>query len=517
MNARKVYLGLAIHNHQPVGNFPSVFARAYQQAYLPMLEALERHPSVRLSLHYSGPLLDWLKENQPGFLQRVASLAQRDQIEVMGSAYYEPILPAIPDADKLGQIMMMGDFCEQTFGRRPAGFWLAERVWEPGLPLVLSQAAVEWTVVDDTHFKSAGLTDEDLLGYYMTEEQGHTLKVFPSSKFLRYAVPFNTVEQVMEYLHSRASDECIRIVAMGDDGEKFGVWPKTYEHCWGRGQWMERFFSAIEENRSWLEAVPLGIFARHFPPLGPIYLPCASYDEMLEWALPSDRSLQLSEARHRLEAEGREDIAGFMRGGYWRHFMVKYPEVNWMHKRMLRAHRKVHQACALDRSGPGLRELWQAQCNCPYWHGVFGGLYLADIRATTYQHLVEAEQQADRVLRPGRPYLVYENTDLDMDGHEELFVDGAAFSLCLSPHRGGTLVEWDLHRPSFNLLSTLARRPEAYHKGLASLATGQQDTGTRTIHAELRLKDPNVARLLSYDRYPRFSLIDHFLSPDIGL
>ncbi|MCK4722717.1 MAG: alpha-amylase, partial [Dehalococcoidia bacterium] len=104
---RQIYLGLAIHNHQPLGNFPWVFEQAYQQAYLPMVEALERHPAIRLSLHYSGCLIDWLKQSRPEFFHRLAGLVSRSQIEIMGGAYYEPILTAIPDADKLGQIAKM--------------------------------------------------------------------------------------------------------------------------------------------------------------------------------------------------------------------------------------------------------------------------------------------------------------------------------------------------------------------------------------------------------------------------
>ena len=59
--APRISLALAIHNHQPVGNFGWVFAEVYDRAYRPMLEALERHPGVRLSLHYTGPLLEWLR------------------------------------------------------------------------------------------------------------------------------------------------------------------------------------------------------------------------------------------------------------------------------------------------------------------------------------------------------------------------------------------------------------------------------------------------------------------------
>ena len=82
--APRISLALAIHNHQPVGNFGWVIAEVYGQAYLPMLEALERHPSVRLALHYSGPLLEWLRVERPEFIDRLAALVARDQVEILG-------------------------------------------------------------------------------------------------------------------------------------------------------------------------------------------------------------------------------------------------------------------------------------------------------------------------------------------------------------------------------------------------------------------------------------------------
>ena len=88
---------LCLHNHQPVGNFGWVFDEVYGQAYLPMLEALERHPAVHISLHYSGPLLDWLRAERPEFIDRLATLVARDQIEILGGGYYEPVLASLPE------------------------------------------------------------------------------------------------------------------------------------------------------------------------------------------------------------------------------------------------------------------------------------------------------------------------------------------------------------------------------------------------------------------------------------
>src|SRR5579859_8068894 len=166
-----IHFGLLLHNHQPVGNFPWVFQLVYEESYLPMVEALERHPGVRLSLHYTGSLLDWMEEAHPEFLERVARLAERNQVDMIGGGYYEPILPSIPDRDKVGQVRRLSERIQRDFGTAATGMWIAERVWEPGLPRLLREAGVEWTILDDVHFNNVGLEDEDLFGYYATEDQ----------------------------------------------------------------------------------------------------------------------------------------------------------------------------------------------------------------------------------------------------------------------------------------------------------------------------------------------------------
>ena len=100
----KIYFAFGIHNHQPVGNFDFVFEDAYQKSYLPFLEILERHPKIRIAQHYSGILFDWILENHPDYIKRLAKLVSLGQIEMMTGAHYEPILMTIPDSDKVGQI-----------------------------------------------------------------------------------------------------------------------------------------------------------------------------------------------------------------------------------------------------------------------------------------------------------------------------------------------------------------------------------------------------------------------------
>jgi alpha-amylase len=513
---KQITLCLAFHNHQPVGNFPWVFEDAYRAAYLPMIESLERHPQVRVSLHYTGPLFDWIAANRPEFLDRLAGLVQRGQVEMMTGGYYEPILPAIPEADRLGQIRKMTDFVAGRLGARPTGMWLAERVWEPQLASTLNQADVKWTIVDDTHFKMTGLTDDDLFGYYVTEDQGRTLSVFATSKRLRYVIPWSPVEDVIGEIRSWATDDGELVAVMGDDGEKFGVWPGTYDHCWTHG-WIDRFFQAITDNSSWLNIAPLGEIAASKPARGRIYLPTASYAEMLEWALPANAAVTYSRVVHEAEAAHRDDLLRFLRGGYWRNFLVKYEETNTMHKKMLRAHAKAYltRGEGPNPDSAALDELWMAQCNCPYWHGVFGGVYMTDIRSTTFRHLIRSEQRSDQLLHGGEPWITAEQIDFDRDSRDELIVDTTSASYYVDLSHGGSLFEWDVRSASHNLVSVMTRREEAYHATLRAAARDNGHTddtgGAKTIHDVVRVKEGGLEKMLHFDWYRRACLIDHFL------
>ncbi len=48
--------------------------------------------------------------------------------------------------------------------------WTPERVWESSLTSDVAVAGINYTVLDDYHFRAAGLTDQQLTGYYLTED-----------------------------------------------------------------------------------------------------------------------------------------------------------------------------------------------------------------------------------------------------------------------------------------------------------------------------------------------------------
>ncbi|HKV44010.1 MAG TPA: alpha-amylase/4-alpha-glucanotransferase domain-containing protein [bacterium] len=522
-----VVLSLAIHNHQPVGNFDHVFAEATDRAYAPMIAALERHPAIRLALHYSGPLLDWLRPHRPELLDRVRGLAARGQVEVLTGGYYEPILAIIPDADKRGQIEKLTRAIAAEFGAAAEGLWLAERVWEPHLARPLGEAGVRYTIVDDAHFNAVGLDEPQLLGYYVTEDDGVPLAIFPSLKRLRYLVPWAPVEDVIAYLRTIADSDhhpdgrpaALDLAVMGDDGEKFGLWPGTYAHCWEHG-WIDRFFAVLEAT-PWIEVVPPGEYRRSREPAGRIYLPTGTYDEMAEWALPTVRAARLSHLKHELANSPWAEVLPFVRGGFWRHFLVKYAEANTLHHLALRAGGKVAAMRPGQARARALEDLWAGECNCPYWHGVFGGVYLPHIRGAAFSHLVAAESAADAARHPGA-HAIGEAADLDGDGRTEVRLATDVLVLTVDPGRGGSVVEWDYRPARRHLGNVLTRRRERYHADLLSAVeagTAREVAGDpETIHtAAVRVKQPGLERFLIYDRTRRPSLRMRLVPPGTTL
>jgi alpha-amylase len=128
--------------------------------------------------------------------------------------------------------------------------------------------------------------------------------------------------------------------------------------------------------------------------------------------------------------------------------------------------------------------LWAGQCNCPYWHGVFGGLYLSHLRDAIYENLIRAESFVDEISGKHFPY--FELTDIDVDGYQEAIVETKPYNAYLSLNHGGMLYA-------------------------VVIGTESGSNKTASIHDQVLAKEPDLLSHLHYDFYNRKSYIDHFL------
>jgi len=511
----RLHFLLGIHNHQPVGNFESVVDETILRAYHPFLETIDRAGrDLPVTVHCSGGLLESLKARARHTFDLLGRLAAEGRVELLGGGFYEPILALLPDWDKVGQIQALAQFLKSHWGVTPRGMWLAERIWEPQLPRALREAGVEFVLVDDSHFALAGLDPETLGGYYLTEEQGATVAVFPINQRLRYLVPFADPAESLRYLEGRRGAGAITMV---DDGEKFGAWPGTDRLVYGE-RWLERFFQALREA-PWLAVSTFSRYIASHPPTGRVYLPTAAYTEMGEWALPPAAAVELAAARHRLgELPEGERLTRLLRGGFFRNFLLKYPEIGDAYWKMLRLSGRVHEGLAARPRDPrflAARErLWQGQANDAYWHGVFGGCYLPHLRRAVKSALIGCERRLEGAGKPiGIECL---RADVDGDGQAEVTVRSRTLGVMLRPARGGSLTELAWMGGEVDVADVLTRRPEPYHRQVAERPRPSDSGEVKTIHSAPAVKEAGLPALLRYDRFRRASLLDGLFPPAAG-
>ncbi len=523
MNSQ-IRLVLAIHNHQPIGNFEGVFEEAYKDSYEPFLNILGDYPEIPIALHTSGSLMEWLVDAHPEYIDRVRAMVERGQIEIIGGPFFEPILACIPGRDRIGQIREYSRYLRKLFGTDIRGMWVPERVWEQSFTSDIVQGGIEYTVLDDFHFRSAGYRDDQLNGYYLTEDEGRLLKIFPGSEPLRYTIPFADPQETINYLRGIYEANPNAVITFGDDGEKFGTWPGTKDHVYRDG-WLRMFLDSLMANREWLKVTTPGEAVDHTSPKDKCYIADSSYREMTEWALPTDRQREL----HNLTETHKHDadwhvLKSYIKGGFWRNFRVKYEESNDMYCRMLEVSDRL-EALSQETDASEHRdilaaaktELYRAQCNCSYWHGAFGGLYLPHLRNAVYKSLIAADNLLEKCARRESGWVAIDVADYNRDARQEIRLSNGRLVAYTSPSRGGHLYELDIRDTQHNLLATLNRRPEPYHETIRNAADKQHDhhdsDSTVSIHDMVRFKQPDLDRKIVYDNWMRKSLVDHFLRP----
>ena len=447
------------------GQLPWSLEDAWRDSYAPFLEVLENHPQIKVALHFTGPLLDWLIEHKAPTIEQIRVLVARNQVEILGGGYYEPILAIWPHDDQIAQLKKLSARVREVFGRAPRGMWLAERVWEPQLAAPIVQAGLEYTFVDGTVFEAAGVqvarsfdvfqVDAPQNEYSNMARDAQKLAVFPINQPLRHIIPWHDGQESIDYLkgiYDSEGDDTV--VVFADDGEKFGGWPGTFKFIYEE-DWLDAFFTLLEANANWLQtATPSEVLDARFAsdsstrtPLRKapreIVLPSGSYSEMQEWS-----------------------------GGDWRRFLKRYRESRDIYEEVLRVRDIVENAPNAQENLQARDLILQAQSNDPLWHGVFGGLYLRHLRQALYAKTIEAQV----AVEGSKPFV-----RLTQTANGEVTLENEQVRISVRPI-GGHIWNWTSKASRHNVLSTLRRYHESYHT-------------------------PDSPE----DWYPRAALLDHFL------
>jgi 4-alpha-glucanotransferase len=508
---RPVSLLFGVHAHQPVGNFPEVLADAHLRCYKPFLHVLYRYPDFHFAVHFSGWLLDYLIEHYPDDMALLRKMVKRGQVELFGAGDTEPVLAVIPYRDRIGQIETFSKKLEKKLGQRPKGAWLTERVWESTVVPALVECGIRYVIVDDYHFLCAGKTAAQLNGFYTTEEDTRTLDIFPISEALRYKLPFSPASEAVAYIESLAdssTNNTHNAAVYFDDIEKFGIWPETYQWVYEKG-WLEQFIQGVLASP---KICPMHYRDYHAAEKtkGIVYLPTTSYIEMNEWTLPVESADAYADLiKHAKTSGWFEHKKAFLRGGIWKNFFSRYPESNWMHKRMLGLSARLAALQKKLCTNEMQQKLYQSQANDAYWHGLFGGLYLPHLRRAIYNDLVALEAMLDICA----PRSAYFTEDTDLDGVDEAYLQNGVIQVILKLDGNACIHELDAYQLKHNFGDTLRSQTEHYFQKIEpgvhiSPDHDSASNGIASAHDRINYKQEINAADIEADDHPQGLFVD---------
>lgn len=195
---------LVLNLHQPALNLEYLLAHNPWEAR-EILFALDRIPRSlwnyedvgRVHLSLSGTLLETL--SNPQFQSHVYGIVKCGDllwhlqntriIDVLGSAYYHPVLPLIPEVDRELQLERWLGIGRHLFQRQFRGFWPPEMGVCPELIPLLKRFGYEYVLVDSEHVEPLDTMSWEELRYrpHLAEFAGQSIVVIVRDRDLSNA------------------------------------------------------------------------------------------------------------------------------------------------------------------------------------------------------------------------------------------------------------------------------------------------------------------------------------------
>lgn len=408
--------------------------RLYDQSIVPLIELLAKHRKLKLTLYFSGNLMDWLKKEHKESLFQLKSFCSRQrQIEFLSCGYYEPPLQLISPRSRTYQIEQHLITVRDTVGKgtRPKGFWLNDGNWESSFPFILSSMGFKYTFIDDVAVLSCGFSAKDLFDVFVTEDQGHTLFLFPILRTL--SVPFGEapLEEYfanLKQLSSTLHDDTVTVFKNG-----FSLSPQSYE-------WIDSFVENCREM-SFDFLCPGQVlsltkeFKRVFIP-STVGTPC--FGKMFF----NEKALSYDLISRRFESSVYEFL---FEKGHFRNFLVKYQEAAHLYNRIRFVDSFLNTCEKADRKR--ITDVFaEAQAAYPLRKADDAGVFDAPARQKSYTALISVE----KMLRRSGPA---PEIDFDDDGLQEIFYFGQTLTTLIH-RRGAALRELDYLPSAFNYINT---------------------------------------------------------------
>ena len=149
--------------------------KSFQTVYKPLLKYLYSHPDFPMSFAFSGAQIQYFKKRKNELITILRELTDRQQVEILGGAYNDALLPLLNSVDRNGQIDLMTSEIRATFGKRPRGMSLFQDCWDSSLVNNIHNCGIEYVLLNSFNIPEA---KRSFLPIFMSD-LGKNVDIFP--------------------------------------------------------------------------------------------------------------------------------------------------------------------------------------------------------------------------------------------------------------------------------------------------------------------------------------------------
>ena len=317
----KVPVVFILHAYQPVTQRIEILERIINNCYIPFFENLIKKPNVKITLNITGCLLEVLATKYPYVLQLVEKGISAGQIEIMGSAFYHPLLPLISVENQKYQIGKQKEIVQNILGMKSTVFFPPElAVSEEVLPQIFEKGYT--TIIVPANINS------EPFGCNFILDNGKSIQLVKRNKELSNKISFNHYNRNISYCVLDLETEYKQTklpVIMAMDLETYGEHMAEYYY----------FFFNLSDR---IETMTLSSCLNQYP-----------IEKVSDVFIPSSWSTT------------KEDIEAFIPYPLWDHPYNSIHQLQHTHLRLL------HQIKLYLHDGDWIDEYHAAYYSCQFW------------------------------------------------------------------------------------------------------------------------------------------------------
>lgn len=223
-----------LHAYQPPTQKISILDRIIKNCYLPVAQALESNPNLKITLNMNASLTEMLKDDYLIVIEKYAELARNNQIEFLDSGAYHPILPLISPREARKQITMNRKINSRIFGNvwKPRGLWPPELAVSETLATLIESLGYEYMIVPEIAISSNSPFPTPLLTRLPIHPSAPKLFLINRNREVSNNISFRkypSYQNALEHFNQLRTVQPKGILVFASDMETFGEHHPKYE------------------------------------------------------------------------------------------------------------------------------------------------------------------------------------------------------------------------------------------------------------------------------------------------